>query len=145
MFFLINTYSYFSLTNICYMEWNITFPVTLFTHIVCRKFSNCQCSYHDSREYRNFSSYPCFTGRNESLYLRPLDNIARVVPLTIINSTFIKASECDQLSIQVRKTNVLALNEWTLLLFGWLLRFPFGWWNKKMHRLKQEKDGWRGY
>lgn len=45
-----------------------------------------------------------------SLYLRAADNIAGGVPLANISITFIEASECDQLSIQVRKTNVLAMN-----------------------------------
>jgi len=53
-----------------------------------------------------------------SLYLRAPDNIAGGVSLTNISVTFIEASECDQLSTQVRKTNILDMNEWTLLLLG---------------------------
>jgi len=53
-----------------------------------------------------------------SLNLRAQDNITGDVPLVAINITFIEASECDKLSTQVRKTNVLAMNEWKLLLFG---------------------------
>jgi len=90
----------------------------LFTHTVYRKVSKCQCSVHDCREFRNLSSNPCFTGRNVSLYLRAPDNITGGVSLTNISVTFIEATECDQLSTQVRKTNILAMNEWTLLLFG---------------------------
>ena len=83
----------------------------MFTHIVYRKVAKCQCYDHDCREFRNLTSNPRFTGHNVSLYLRALDNIAGGVPLTNISITFIEASECDQLSTQVRKTDVLAMNE----------------------------------
>lgn len=46
-----------------------------------------------------------------SLDLRALDSIADVVPLTIINVTFTEASKCDQLSTQVRKIDVLRMDE----------------------------------
>lgn len=76
-----------------------------------RRVTKCQCSVHDCREFRNLSSSPCFTGRKVSLYLEARDDIAGDVPLTNINITFIEASECDQLITQVRKTNILAMNE----------------------------------
>jgi len=91
--------------------------VVFFTHIVYRKVSKCRCSVHNCREFRNLSSNLCFTGRKVSLYLTEQDNITGGVPLMNINVTFIEASECDKLSTQVRKTNVPAMNEWTLLLF----------------------------
>ena len=45
-----------------------------------------------------------------SLNLTTQDNITDSVPLMNINITFIEASECDKLSTQVRKINVLAMN-----------------------------------
>jgi len=53
-----------------------------------------------------------------SLYLKAPDNIGGDVLLTNISITFIDVSECDQMSTRVRKTNVLAMNKWILLLYG---------------------------
>lgn len=93
------------------------------------------------KEFRNLSSNPCFTGRKVSLYLRTLDSIVGGLPLTNISIIFIEASECDQLSTQVRKTNILATNEWTLLLYGWLLSCPVVWWNGRKNALSERRKG----
>lgn len=47
--------------------------------------------------------------------VRALDDIAGAVPLMVVNVTFIEASECEQFSAKVGKTNFLHMNE---LLFG---------------------------
>jgi len=71
------------------------------------------------------SSNSCFTGSKASFYLKTLYDLL----LTNISITMIYWRNCDEVSNQVRKTNVVAMNVWTFLLFGWLFSWPVCWWN----------------
>ena len=106
---------YFSLTkknNLFVKGKEIWGPLLSGLHTLCNVRFQSQCSVHDRRQLCNLCSNPCFTDHSK-IWVRLVKDGSSFWATTIhMLFKLIEASECDQLSDEVRKTNLLArMNE----------------------------------